>query len=104
LVTHFRLRQDIAASILVEEGLQQEFEWSIFFQQGRHRCILAGVVGNRPEEEGLKDALWTAYSLWANFDLVPGKLKSHPETLFFSEACTNFFEGNQDTLFDSSVS
>jgi hypothetical protein len=59
-------------------------------------------VGNLPEEEGPEDAMWTACSAWANFEPVPGKPKVHSEILYFPEASTYFFEGDEDTLFDLS--
>jgi hypothetical protein len=101
-ITHFKPQQDVEASICVEKGLQNEYWQSVFFQQGRHWCVLAGVLGGRPEEEWLEDAMWTACSAWENFDPVHGKLKERPEALFVPESCTHFFEGNEDTLFDLS--
>jgi hypothetical protein len=61
--------------------------------------VLAGVLGGRPEEEAEEEAIQMRVgSAWENFEPVPGKLKVHPEALYFPEACTHFFEGNEAVL------
>jgi hypothetical protein len=52
--------------------------WGVLFEQGRHRCLLAGTVSGRPEDEVVEDALWIACAEWANFEPVVGKLKASP--------------------------
>jgi hypothetical protein len=64
------------------------------FEQGRHRCSLAGTVADRPVDEAEDDALCIACAEWANFEPVVGKPKVHQETCFFTEYCTHFFEGD----------
>jgi hypothetical protein len=97
-VSHYRPNQPVGAAIWTEKGHHGDWCWGVFFQQGRHRCILAGVSSGRPEEEGDEDALWTACAAWANFEPVLGQPKAHPETLLFQESCTHSFEGNEDPL------
>jgi hypothetical protein len=46
--------------------------------------------------------MWTACAAWANFQPVVWEAKAHEETLLFPDECTHFFEGNEDTLHDSS--
>jgi hypothetical protein len=93
-VSHYRPYQPVIASFSVEQGLYGEWRWGIFFQQSRHRCIMAGVVSNRPEEEAREDALWTAAPVSASFEPIPGQPKEHPGLPYFPEESTHFFEGN----------
>jgi hypothetical protein len=74
----------------------------VFFQQGRHRCVLTGTGSGRPEEEAEEDAMWTACAEWANFEPQVARPKTHKEVLLFMEGCTHFFEGNEQILHDLS--
>jgi hypothetical protein len=51
----------------IEQGRFGEIGWGVLFEQGPHRCILAGTVSGRTEDEILEDALWVARAEWANF-------------------------------------
>jgi hypothetical protein len=91
-IKYFRQDQEVVASMQIERGRFGEVGWGVFCEQGRYRCMLAGTVSGRPEEEIEEDALWVACAEWANFEPVVGKPKIHKETFHFSEACTHFFE------------
>jgi hypothetical protein len=43
-VTHFDHQEAVAATVAVEPGWKGEHEWSVFFQQGRHRMGRNGMV------------------------------------------------------------
>jgi hypothetical protein len=92
----------MGASILAEKGLHVDWGWGILFQPGRHRCVLAGVVSGRPEDDAEEHTPWTACAAWAGFEPVVGQAKRHEETLLFPDVCTHFFEGNEQTLHDLS--
>jgi hypothetical protein len=94
---YFRADQKVSGSMQISQGYQSEYSWAVFFQQGRHRCVLSGTVSGRPAEEALEDVLWTACAEWASFQPRLGEPKIHKETFSFTEACTHFFEtyGNQ---------
>jgi hypothetical protein len=54
-IKHFRNDLPVTAAMWVEKGHHGEFGWGVYFEQGRHRCVLAGTLANRPE-----DTLWMA--------------------------------------------
>jgi hypothetical protein len=64
-VSEFEPSPEVPAAVLVEKGWQEEHGWAVFFEQGRHRCILAGTQLGRPEEEAEEDATWEALAAWA---------------------------------------
>jgi hypothetical protein len=100
-LTYFRHdREEVAASMQIEEGHLGEVGWGVFFEQSRHRCMLAVTISGRPEEEIVEDALWVACAEWVNFEPVVGNPKVHKEKFYFPEICTHFFE--QDELGDLS--
>jgi hypothetical protein len=46
-IKYFRNDREVTASIRIESGRHGEYGWGVYFEQGRHRCILAGtIVGN----------------------------------------------------------
>jgi hypothetical protein len=100
---YFKRDQELEALMQVAKGLQGEYGWGVLYQQGRHRCVLTGTIPGRPEEEALEDAMWTACAEWANFEPVVWQPKTHVESFLFTEDCTHFFEGNEQTLHDLSV-
>jgi hypothetical protein len=69
----------------------------VYFEQGRHRCGLAGTVANRPKEEAWEDTMWKACAEWASFEPVLGQPKIHKETLFAPDEFTHMFD---DGMFD----
>jgi hypothetical protein len=87
-IEQFRNDRAVTASRRVEKGHQGEYGWGVYFEQGRHRCILAGTLSNRPGE----DELWTASAEWANFEPVLGQLKIHQERLWTPEEFAHIFE------------
>jgi hypothetical protein len=89
-----QFRDDLPATevIRAEKGHQGEFGWGVHFEQGRHRCILAGTAANRPEEEAWDDTLWTACAEWANFMPKLGQSKIHVENLWTPNEFTHIFE------------
>jgi hypothetical protein len=90
----------------VAKGLQGEYGWGVFFQQGRHRCVLTGTVSGRPEEEASEDAMWTACAEWANFEPIVRQPKwdspRHTWTRSCLKDCTHFCEGNEQILHELS--
>jgi hypothetical protein len=84
----FRHDREVRASIQVEQGHYGEVGWGVLFEQGRHRCLLAGTVTNRSGDEIFENAFWTACAELANSEPVVGKPKVHQETCFFTETCT----------------
>jgi hypothetical protein len=47
--THFKPEDPVNAALHVEQGWFGEYGWAAFFEQGRHRCVLTGVLsGRRP--------------------------------------------------------
>lgn len=99
---YFRPDREVAALMQVTERLQDECGCGVFSQQGRHKCMLTGTVSGRPEEEAEEDAMWTECAELVNSESVVGKPTAHVETLYFTEACTHFFEENIDRLHDLS--
>jgi hypothetical protein len=91
-VSHFKHRELVCAAIHVEQGLQGEYGWAVYFQQGRHRCVLTAVVSGRPSEEVLKDSMWKARAELANFQPMPGIEKEHEEHVYGMNGCTHCFE------------
>jgi hypothetical protein len=87
---YFKNDKEVVASMQIEQGHQGDFGWGVFFEQGRRRCVLIGTISRRPEEEAMEDGLWTACAERANFEPVVGQPKTHVETLYFPEVCTNF--------------
>jgi hypothetical protein len=82
----------VTATMRVEKGHHREYGWGVYFEQGRHRCILARTLANRPEEEAWEDTLWTACAEWASFEPVLGQPKTHCETLWAPDEFTHIFE------------
>jgi hypothetical protein len=78
----FRDELPVTAAVRVEKGHHGEHGWGVYFEQGRYRCILAGIVAEHSEEEALEDAMWTAVAEWASFEPTLGKPKIHRETLW----------------------
>jgi hypothetical protein len=56
-VKYFRSELPVTAAIRVEKGYHGDYGWGVYFEQGRHRCVLAGTVVNRPEEEAWEDKI-----------------------------------------------
>jgi hypothetical protein len=71
-----------------------EYGWGVYFEQGRHRCILAGSIAEHAEEDALEDAMWTAVAEWASFEPTLGKPKIHRETLWAPDEFGNIFAGD----------
>jgi hypothetical protein len=59
-VSHLKPAEPVTADIQVEQGIQGEYGWTVYFEQGRHRCVLAGVISGRPADEALEDVMWKA--------------------------------------------
>jgi hypothetical protein len=92
-IERFRNDFPVTAVIRVEKGHQGEYGWGVCFEQGRHRCILAGTVANRPAEEAWEDALWTACAERASSRLVLGQPeKIHVEKLWTPDEFAHMFE------------
>jgi hypothetical protein len=97
---YFMADQKVPALMQVSQGYQGEYGWGVYFQQGRHRCVLSGMVSGRPAEEALEDVLWTACAEWASSQPRLGECKTQKETFHFAEDCTHFFETHLDSLRD----
>jgi hypothetical protein len=91
-VSHFKPEELVCAAIQVWQGLQGEYGWEVYFQQGRHRCVLTGVVSGRPAEEALEDAMWKACAEWASFQPARGAEKEHEEHAYGMYGCTHCFK------------
>jgi hypothetical protein len=72
-IKFFRDELPVTAAIRVEKGHHGDYGWGVYFEQGRHRRVLAGTVVDRPEEEVWEDTLWTACAEWASFEPVLGR-------------------------------
>jgi hypothetical protein len=96
-IRHFRNDLPVTAAMRVEKGYHGEYGWGVYFEQERHRCVLAGTVANRPEEEAWEDTLWTACAEWASFEPMIGRPKIHWQTLWAPDEFTHMFE---DGVFD----
>jgi hypothetical protein len=92
-IERFRNEMPVTASIRIEKGHHGEYGRGVYFEQGGYRCILAGTVAGRSEEEAWKDTLWTASAEWASFEPVLGKDKVHVEKLWTPYDFTHIFEG-----------
>jgi hypothetical protein len=92
-IERFRNDFPVTAAIRVDKGHHGEYGWGVYFEQGRHRCILAGTLANRREEEAWEDTLWTACAEWASFEPVLGQHKIHQEILWIPDEFTHIFEG-----------
>jgi hypothetical protein len=68
--------------------------WGVYFEHGRHGCVLAGTVVDRPEEEAWEDTMWTACAEWASFEPVLGRQKYHRETLWAPDEFGHIFAGD----------
>jgi hypothetical protein len=93
-IKYFRNELPVTTAVRVEKGHHGEYGWGVYFEQGRHRCVLAGTVANRPEEEAWEDTLWTACAEWANFAPVLGKPKIHREALWAPDEFGHIFAGD----------
>jgi hypothetical protein len=93
-ISKFRNDLPVSAAIGIEKGHHSEYGWGVYFEQGRHRCVLAGTVVNRPEEEILEDTTWKVCAEWANFEPVLGQPRIHRETLWEPDESTHIFEGS----------
>jgi hypothetical protein len=76
-INRFENDQEVMADIRIEKG---------------HRCVLAGTVADRPEDEALNDVIWTACAEWANFQPVLGQSRIHQEKLWTRYEFTHVFE------------
>jgi hypothetical protein len=47
-IKYFRSELPVTAAIRVEKGHHGDYGWGVYFEQGRHRCVLAGTVVDRP--------------------------------------------------------
>jgi hypothetical protein len=65
-IKFFRDELPVTAAVRVEKGLHGEYGWGVYFEQGRHRCVLSGIVAEYLEEDGLEDTMWTAVAEWAS--------------------------------------
>jgi hypothetical protein len=90
-IRSFRNDQEVIASIQVEQGRHGEYGWGVYFEQGRHRCVLTGTVSGRPREKAEEDAIWTACAEWARFDPIPWQGKVHQENLWIPDSVTGAF-------------
>jgi hypothetical protein len=84
-VKRFRNDQEVIAAIQVEQGRHGEYGRGAYFEQGRHRCILAGTVANRRKGEALEDMVWTVCAASANSEPVLGQTEVHQENLWVSD-------------------
>jgi hypothetical protein len=50
-IKFFRDELPVTAAIRVEKGHHGDYGWGVYFEQGRHRCVLEGTVVGRPDEE-----------------------------------------------------
>jgi hypothetical protein len=91
-VSYFKPTELVYAAIQGEQGPQGEYGWVVYFQQGRHGCVLTGVVSGRPAEEELEDAMWKACAELSSFQPVPGAEKEHEEHVYGIHVCTHCFE------------
>jgi hypothetical protein len=69
-IKYFRDDLRVTTEVSVEAGHHGEYGWGVYFEQGRHRMVLAGTLANRPKEEIEDDVLWLACAEWANFEPV----------------------------------
>jgi hypothetical protein len=60
----------VIAAMDIEAGKHGDVGWGVHFQQGRHRCVLPGLVLGSSEEDTKEDSRWTACAAWANFEPV----------------------------------
>jgi hypothetical protein len=65
-IKYFRNELPVTAAVRVEKGHHGDYGWGVDFEQARHRCVLAGTVVDRPEEEAWEDTMWTACAAWPN--------------------------------------
>jgi hypothetical protein len=93
-IKYFRDELPVTAALRVEKGHHGDYGWGVYFEQGRHRCVLAGTVVDRPEEEAWEDTMWTACAEWANFEAVLGRQKFHRETLWAPDEFGHIFAGD----------
>jgi hypothetical protein len=47
-IKYFRNYLPVTAAMRVEKGHHGEYGWGVYFEQGRHRCVLAGTLANHP--------------------------------------------------------
>jgi hypothetical protein len=78
----------------VVRRINEDYGWGVYFERGRHRCVLAGTLVDRPEDEAWEDAMWTACEAWANFEPVLGQPKIHRETLWTPDEFGYIFAGD----------
>jgi hypothetical protein len=84
---YFRNDLEVTAPIRIESGTHGEYGGGVYFEQSRHRCILAGTVVGSDD-----DATWTACAECANFEPVLGQAKIHVEKLWTPGEFTHVFE------------
>jgi hypothetical protein len=93
-IKYFRDELPVTAAVRVEKGHHGDCGWGVYFEQRRRRCVLAGTVVDRPEEEAWEDTMWTACAEWANFEPVLGRQKYHRETLLAPDQFGHIFAGD----------
>jgi hypothetical protein len=102
-----RFRNDIPVTdaLKVEKGHHEQYGWGVYFEQGRHRCILAGTVSKRPKDEAWEDTLWTACAEWASFMPRLGQPKIHQENPWTPDEFKHIFEeGTFEQVFGTAFS
>jgi hypothetical protein len=95
---YFKPDRTVTAAVRVEAGQHGEYGWGVYFEQGRHRMVLAGLVLGSDEE-----AIWTACAECANFEPVPGQLKVHVEHVWTPDEFGFVFEEAYKGLEESTV-
>jgi hypothetical protein len=93
-IKYFRSELPVTAAIRVEKGHHGDYGWRVYFEQGRHRCVLAGTLVDRPEEEIWEDTMWMACAAWATFEPILGQPKIHQETLWTPDEFGHIFAGD----------
>jgi hypothetical protein len=94
-VKYFRDELPVTAAVRIEKAHHGEYGWGVYFEQGRHRSVLAGTLANRSVEEAWEDTMWTACAEWASFGPVLGQSKIHREILWAPDEFTHIFEGSK---------
>jgi hypothetical protein len=93
-IKYFRRELLVTAAIRVEKGHHGDYGWGVYFEQGRHRCVLAGTLVDRPEDEIWEDTMWTACAAWRMFEPILGQPKIHQETLWTPDEFGHIFAGD----------
>jgi hypothetical protein len=94
LVRKFNPKEEMAVTVAVTLGCQEDHGWAVCCTQGSRRCLLLDAVDRLTDDK----ALWTAMSAWAAFQPRKANRRCNPGDLFYTAEVSHVFEKYWDYL------